>query len=227
MKNISHHTALNITYNDDRRSCCTTRTYSGLTITLWPLEDEIGAISIRDIAHHLAKIVYYPESANAPFTAAQYAIELAASLKHAAPHVQLYGFLSNAHEAYLGHIPPAVREAEKLVTADQWGKDRRDVLESAFTVRIFNVLDLFNLHTAFENGPVATEALVTIRHAQHRLNSTLERDLGAYIFRHPYAEKVEPFSRAIAPLPWDCVADKYIRTYESLTAMAARTIPAN
>lgn len=227
MKNISHHTALDITYNDDRLTCCRTRTYSGLTITLWPLEDEIGAISIRDIAHHMAKIVYFPESAHAPFTAAQYAIELASSLKHAAPHVQLYGFLRNAHEAYLGHIPPAVREAEKLVTAEQWGKDRRDVLESAFTARIFNVLDLFDLHTAFDNGSVAIEALATIRHAQDRLNSTLERDLGAFIFRHSNIERVEPFSHAIAPLHWGCVADKYIRTYESLTAMAARTIPAN
>jgi hypothetical protein len=189
-------------------------------MTLWPFEDEIGAISLRDIANHLSKIVYFPESAHAPFTAAQYAIELATSLKHAAPHIRLHGLLKNAYEAYLGHVPATVRAAEKSITDHPWSEDNRDVLVSAVTVRILKALGLLSLYNAYENGPSAIEAPATIKLAQNRLNSTLERDLGAFVHRHNDAGRAEPFSRVIAPLHWDHAFEKYIRTYESLSSQA-------
>ena len=189
-------------------------------MTLWPFEDEISSVSLGDIANHLAKIVYFPESPHEPFTAAQYAVEMAASLKQAPPQVRLYGFLKNAHEAYLGYVPATVRMAEKSFTEHPWNEDNRDVIAASVTVRILKALGLLNLYNAYENGPEAVEDPVAIKQAQNRLNATLERDLGAFIHRRHDAVRAHPFPHVITPLRWNRAAKKYIRTYESLIKMA-------
>lgn len=207
---------------DNDLSQCTTSTYSGLHITLWPDNDDISVISPRDIAQHLSKIIYFPESAYSPFSAAQYAVELADSLKDTAPHIRLYALLNNAHEAYLGHVSPAARAAEKLFASQCYDEDGRDTFEAAFSARIFKALNLLTSQAALERNLITAEDLATIEDARRRLDSTLERDLGVYIHRQDHAEDIKPLPRFIVPLRWERAADKYLRVYQRLI-LASRT----
>lgn len=208
-------------------SQCTTSTYSGLHITLWPYDDEIGAISPRDIAKHLSKVVYFPESVRSPFSAAQYAVELADGLKHAPCHVRLYALLRNAHEAYLGHVSPAVRAAERLMASKRGCENTRDVLETAFSARIFKALNLLTFEAACERKLITIENLTAIEHARQRLDSTLERDLEIYIHRQEKTQCVTPFPRFIVPLRWDRSSDRYLRCYQRLILASRELISAN
>lgn len=216
-----------ITVSDMEFSSCTTSTYSGLHITLWPFDDEIGAISPRDIAKHLSKVVYFPESVHSPFSAAQYALELANSLTNSAPHVRLYALLTNAHEAYLGHVPPAVRMAEKLMAGQGESEDGRDALESAFAARIFRALNLLTPQAALERNLIRIEHIAAIENARQRLDATLARDLGVYIHRHSNSECVTPFPRFMVPLRWDRASDKYLRCYQRLILASREMISAD
>lgn len=196
---------------------CTPRTYGGRTVQLWPDDGDNGCISISDIAAHLGKTVYFPESAHAPFTAAQYAAELAQSLEESGPRIQLYGLLKNAHEAYLGHIPPATRAAERWMTTPPVLEDRRDHLERSMRVRILRALYLHNDQVGIE----ALENMHVIRHMQDRLNATLARDLGAYIHdRRPDRDNITPLPRIITPLRWDMAIEKYVRLYRELAQLS-------
>jgi hypothetical protein len=205
----------------------TARTYSGRTVPLWPSSCRLGGISIKDIAAHLGKIVYFPESAHAPFTAAQYAVELAQSLKSFDPSFQLYGLLTNAHEAYLGHIPAAARDAERWMTMPPIVEDPRDQLIEAMRARI--------LHDLFLTGSMKTTAQVcretmhrlpVIDGIRRRLDATLERDLGAYIHRASGQERATPLPRVIAPLRWDRAIELYVHNFEAFCALTGRTAAA-
>jgi hypothetical protein len=187
-------------------------TYSRHTISLWPPEDENARIAVRDIAGHLAKLVYFPESGHAPFTAAQYAIELAVCLRKAGPLVQLHGLLRNAHEAYLGQVPHQARLAEKAMSRPPLAFDRRDALEEAWRARIFQALgipDFGERAQAFAND---------ILYAKERLDDTLARDLGAHIPR-AYPHKAEPMPRIVTPQPWHLALERHVRLYRDLTAL--------
>jgi hypothetical protein len=211
----------------DELSRCRTGTYSGFHITLWPCDDEIGAIWPSDMAKHLSKISYFPESARPPFSAAQYAVELAGSLKNAAAHVRLYAMLRNAHETYLGHVSPAVRAAEKLMAEQNNGKDARDALEAAISERIFKALNLLTLEAATERNLITARDLAAIDTARQRLDATLERDLSVYIHRQDSARRVTPLPRFIVPLRWDRAADQYLRTYQRLVLASRERISAD
>lgn len=188
-----------------------TRTYSGRIVSLWPpaWDDRIRA---KDIASHLAKIVYFPESDRAPFTAAQYAVELAVSLKKAGPFIQLHGLLANAHEAYLWAASPAARAAEKAMTTPALCEDRRDTLEESMRVRIFSALKVPDF------GPDNSRFANAILYQRERLDATLERDIGAYIHAL-HGRPSDPFPRIIRPLRWDLALERYVRCYEDLTAL--------
>ncbi|HKJ62073.1 MAG TPA: hypothetical protein VKA94_08760 [Hyphomicrobiales bacterium] len=224
MKMISCSADLQITAADNDFSQCTTSTYSGLHITLWPCDDETESISPRDIAKHLSKVVYFPESVHSPFSAAQYAVELANSLKNASSHVRLYALLRNVHEAYLGHISSAVRAAEKSMASQRNGEDGRDALESAFSARIFKALNLLTPQAASERNLITTENLAAIEHARQRLDSTLERDLGVYIHKQNHAVNFMPLPRFIVPLRWDRASDKYLHSYQRLVLDSRKII---
>jgi hypothetical protein len=227
MNMITCAVAPQISATDDDLSRCMTGTYSGFHITLWPHDDEIGAIWPSDIARHLSKIVCFPESVRSPFSAAQYAVELADSMKNAAAHVRLYALLRNAHEAYLGHVSPAVRAAEKLMAKQNHGKDARDALEAAFSTRIFKALNLLTLEAATERKLITAKDLAAIDTARQRLDATLERDLGVYIHRQDKARRVMPLPRFIVPLRWDKASDKYLRSYQRLVLASRERISAD
>jgi hypothetical protein len=179
------------------------------------------------MARHLSKISYFPESARSPFSAAQYAVELAGCLKRAAPHVRLYALLRNAHEAYLGHVSPAVRAAEKLMASHSQGKDARDALEAAISTRIFKALGLLPVEAATERNLITAKDLAAIDTARQRLDATLERDLGVYIHRQDSARRVTPLSRFLVPLRWDRAAEQYLRSYQRLVLASRERISAD
>lgn len=212
---------------DDDLSRCAIGTYSGFYIRLWPSDDEIGAIWPSDIAKHLAKVVCFPESVRSPFSAAQYAVELADSLKNAAAHVRLYALLRNAHEAYLGHVSPAVRAAEKLIAGPNHSNHARDALENAISARIFKAVNLLTLEAAIERKLITAKDLAAIDTARQRLDATLERDLGVYIYRQDAARRVAPLPRFIVPLRWNKAADKYLRSYQRLVLASRQQISAD
>lgn len=201
------------------------RTYTGRSIRLTPGAFNISGISVRDIAAHLGKIVYFPESAHAPFTAAQYALELASAVRKHGPACQLYALLMNAHEAYLGHVPPAVRQAERLLTSPTVFNDGRATLVHVFRTRILGALILTGSEPADKQIEEETPShLQTIHPQQRRLNATLERDLGARSFCDGDSRRDEPLPQIIAPMRWDKAIERYMQTYEELATLTGRKV---
>lgn len=196
------------------------RTYSGRTVSLWPPSGDPGAqISIRDIANNLAKTNYFPEAAGAPFTAAQYACELAAVMRAQPPFFQIRAFIDNAHEAYLGHASKLVRAAERGVTPAIVGSDRRDEMENVLTGRIRQALCIPDLDRHLSDYVTASV------YARWKLDATLERDIGACIF--PQRDNMDddmqrlaqPLRRKISPMIWINAMERYLRTFSDLAAI--------
>lgn len=195
----------------------TARSYSGSAVPLWPAppQPQAGGIRIRDIAAHLGKITYFPDSPHAPFTAAQYAIELSKAVRRlsVSTHLALHALFVNCHEAYLGHIPPAARQAERYMTMPPIFEDRRDQLIDSMRKRIYATL-MLPLETGGEPA--------TIGLARAQLDATLERDLGAYIHRRSGDVRAEPLPQVITPMRWDKTIERYERTYEELGMLSGR-----
>lgn len=201
------------------------RTYSGRTVSLWPpAGDASTEISIRDIANNLAKTIYFPEATGAPFTAAQYACELATAMRAQSRFFQMRAFIDNAHEAYLGHASKLVRAAERAVTPAIVGSDRRDEMENVLTGRIRQALCIPDLHRHLSDYVTASV------HARWKLDATLERDIGACIFppREDMDEDMQrlaqPLQRRIKPMIWINAMERYLNIYHELAVLCG--IPA-
>ncbi len=194
------------------------KTFSQRSVGLPPSGDPARQFGMRDIASHLAKITYFPESPSAPFTAAQYAIELARLMKDglgfsAAPLIALHALLVNAPEAYLGHRPWHTRAAELALQPGAVVEDARDRLAQSLREAILEGLgvpDLGNRRQGIE---------IIILQAKERLDVTLERDIGACI-DHTRDRMAPPLPRIIRPMtPWTKALDGYHRLYTELTIL--------
>jgi hypothetical protein len=195
------------------KSAFCVRTFGGHYISLDPIEIPDSAISARDLANHLTKIVYFPEAEGGHFSAAQYACELAAIVRRDGPLMQLHVLLTNAHEAFLGYLPPVARAAERAMRGDRGAFDWRGCLEEQVRSRILTALAVPNF------GQLQGKATNAILWAREQLDVTLERDIGAFIYRdrEPMAP---PLPRIIKPMtPWLKPADKYLQLYRDLTAL--------
>ena len=186
--------------------------HSNLASVIWPSTEDAKQISAKGIAHRLAKVAYFPESWHAPFMAAQYAVELAAMLRKVGTLAQLHALLANAHEAYLGHIPPVARAAELAMTTPPLVTDRRDVLQDSMHGRIMAALQIPDF------GTLSGEVHNSILYARDQLDATLERDLGAVIYR-THSRAPAPLARVITPYRWDHTIDRYLRCYSDFTAL--------
>lgn len=188
------------------------RTYSGLTPAIWPPLEGSAQFSIKDLASHLAHVTYFPESFDAPFPAAQYAVELAVILRRAGPLAQLHALLMNACDGYLGYEPPVARAAKLGMTmpprAFSWDEELRESLHGRILAAL-EIPDFGRLHGDFFNA---------ILYARDQLDVTLERDIGAFIYR-ARASTHEPLPRVIKPQRWDRTIERYLQTYSDLTAL--------
>ena len=190
------------------------RTYSGKLVAL-PFADphEDRNYSAKDIANHLGHIFYFPESTHAPFSAAQYAVELAKSVwTKYGPIIQLHALLRNAFEAYAHHRSPLAELAEKALTMPPLVTDRRDVLQETVQARVLQELRIPDL------GSLTGTARNAILAAKAKLDVTLVRDIGAARIDHG-APDAQPLPRIIRPQPWDHAIERYLKTYRELTAL--------
>lgn len=198
------------------------KTYSRRLVFVWPpLGNPRDQFCIRDIANNLAKTTYFPETECAPFTAAQYACELAAILAPHSAEFQLRAMLLNAFEAYTGHVSLLVRQAERNVTPPAQLWDRRDELETSLQTRIRAGLGIPDL----PKSEIHTFNTAST-YARWKLDATLERDIGACIYpaRSQMDGSVlritEPLPRRLSPMSWDKAEERYLRTYKQLALMA-------
>jgi hypothetical protein len=182
--------------------------------------DPANQFTIRDIANNLAKINYHPEAAGAPFTAAQYACELAEILRNESPLFQLRALTANAHEAYGGHVPAVARKAERGIHPPALQSDRRDELETSLQNRVRQALCIPDLRGELNSYFTA------LCYARWTLDATLARDIGASI--HPPREEMdealqrlsEPLRRKITPMIWIKALERYLRTYTDLAILS-------
>ncbi|WP_125461892.1 MULTISPECIES: hypothetical protein [Rhodomicrobium] len=187
------------------------RAYSGLTPVIWPPIEGGDQFAITDLAYHLGRTFYFPESRHAPFAAAQYAVELATILRCRGPLAQLHALLLNASDAYLGYVPPIARAAEMGMTVPALAFCWRDQLRESLKGRIMAALEVPDF------GRLQGDFANAILYARDRLDATLERDIGAFIHRS-HALTQEPLPYVVMPERWDHTVTRYLNTYGQLIA---------
>jgi hypothetical protein len=191
----------------------TYRTGSKRLVTLPPSGDAAKQFRARDIAHNLGSIIYFPESWELPFTAAQYAVELSVLIKDTGPLIALQALLFNSHEYCVGHRPWQARAAEFALQPRSVVEDARDRLEQQLKRAIFAALEIPDL------GNRQADVNLLILHVKERLDATLERDIGAAIDRSR-ERMAPPLTRTIKPMARLQAVERWLRLYQDLTALS-------
>jgi hypothetical protein len=191
----------------------TYRTTSTQLVELPPTANTIEQIGARDIAHHLGNIIYFPESWELPFTAAQYAVELSALIKDTGPLIALQALLFNSHEYCVGHRPWQARAAEFALQPRSIVEDARDRLEQQVKRAIFTALEIPDL------GNRQGDVNLLILHVKERLDATLERDIGAAIDRSR-ERMAPPLTRIVKPMARLQAVERWLRLYQDFTALS-------
>lgn len=163
-----------------------------------------GQISIRDIAARLAKQCRFVGEPGLFYSVAQH--NVAVSEMFAGPTEATYALLNNAHEAYLGHLTPQVKEA--LTQGGHLG--RYGTLAERFDHAI---------HMAIGINPEMPYGLDSmIWHADRVQLATELRDVVPGT-GDGWGPLPDPRPRPIVPMRWDKAEDLFLRRFRELCAL--------
>lgn len=164
-----------------------------------PLAPEVGAINIEDIAHALSQQCRFSGHTRVHYSVAEHSVRVAELLRDCGhpKHVQLWGLLHDASEAYLVDIPLPLKHTDAFAAYR--------VAERALTVAICVRFSL-----PFEEP-------ASVRVADGMLLATEARDLMPFFPEHWAGLENEPLEEKIAP--WSAMLAKhaFLSVFEELT----------
>lgn len=106
-----------------------------------------AALSIDDVAHHLAQLNRFTGACRRPYSVAEHSIHVVAVMRDEmgidSPHALLAGLLHDAHEAYIGDLSTPLKEALDAEDPDRaWRRLESRVraqVQRRFGVRVASV----------------------------------------------------------------------------------------
>lgn len=183
-------------------------TASGRTLSVF--NPSPAAISIHDIADHLAKICRFAGAASAFYSVAQHSVMVANLVANHGPRAMLYALLHDAHEAYVGDIPQPMKVAIET-----------RLMQAGFSCPIRAITDGIDraIHAHVGLPPdIPPDIRRVIHDADMRALATEKRDLMADTVEWPGLPA--PWRGAIKPWPWPKAQERFLTAFDDIATMA-------
>lgn len=168
-----------------------------------------AAITIRDIAAHLAKICRFAGACTSFYSVAQHSILVSNLVSDLGPEAALYGLMHDAHEAYIGDITQPAKLAISMAMGPAFASPI-DEIAMRLDRAIFQKVGL--------PWPVPQALTSAVKRADMRALATEKRDIMAD--GPDWGDLPPPSRAAIKPWPWVKAEEKFLARFDDLTALA-------